>query len=124
MPSLQIRDLPEPLHRLLQHRAQAHRRSISQQALVDLETIAGDDGRERRRVVLDRIARRGPLTTALAADQTVEALIHADRERDGSRLRSRCLGCRATGPRGSHRCCHGGPDPRGGSSDGTRVDAQ
>jgi hypothetical protein len=29
MPSLQIRDLPEPLHRLLQHRAQAHKRSLS-----------------------------------------------------------------------------------------------
>ena len=43
MPSLQIRDLPEPLHRLLQHRAQAHKRSISQQALVDLEAIAGED---------------------------------------------------------------------------------
>jgi plasmid stability protein len=37
MPSLQIRDLPEPLHRLLQHRAQAQKRSLSQQALVDLE---------------------------------------------------------------------------------------
>jgi plasmid stability protein len=85
MPSLQIRDLPEPLHRLLQHRAQAHKRSISQQALVDLEAIAGDDARERRRLVLDRIARRGPLTSAmasaLAGDQTPEALIRADRER-------------------------------------------
>jgi plasmid stability protein len=57
MPSLQIRDLPEPLHRLLQHRAQAHKRSISQQALVDLEAIA------------------------LSGDQTAEALIRADRER-------------------------------------------
>jgi plasmid stability protein len=37
MPSLQIRDLPEPLHRLLQHRAQTHKRSLSQQALADLE---------------------------------------------------------------------------------------
>ncbi|WP_216922891.1 hypothetical protein [Synechococcus sp. CCAP 1479/9] len=77
MPSLQIRDLPEPLHRLLQHRAQAHKRSLSQQALVDLEAIAGEDGRESRRLVLDRIARRGPL----AGDQTPEALIRADRER-------------------------------------------
>ncbi|MFY8149436.1 MAG: FitA-like ribbon-helix-helix domain-containing protein [Prochlorococcaceae cyanobacterium] len=85
MPSLQIRDLPEPLHRLLQHRAQVHKRSISQQALVDLETIAGDDARERRRQVLDRIAQRGPVTsalaTALAGDQKPEALIRADRER-------------------------------------------
>jgi len=81
MPSLQIRDLPEPLHRLLQDRAQAHKRSISQQALVDLEAISGDDARGRRRLVLDRIARRGPLATALAGNQTPDALIRADRER-------------------------------------------
>jgi plasmid stability protein len=81
MPSLQIRDLPEPLHRLLQHRAQAHKRSLSQQALADLEAVAGVDRRERRREVLDRIARRGPLHPALAWDQTPEDLIRADRER-------------------------------------------
>ena len=81
MPSLQIRDLPEPLHRLPQHRAQAHKRSLSQQALADLEAIAGVDRRERRREVLDRIARRGPLDPALAWDQTSEDLIRADRER-------------------------------------------
>lgn len=85
MPSLQIRDLPEPLHRLLQHRAQAHKRSLSQQALADLEAIAGGDSRERRRQVLDRIAQRAPLspalTAALSGNQAPEALIRADRER-------------------------------------------
>ena len=69
MPSLQIRDLPEPLHRLLQHRAQAHKRSLSQQALADLEAVTGVDRRERRREVLDRIARRGPQHAAIAWDQ-------------------------------------------------------
>lgn len=43
MASLQIRDLPDPLHRLLQQRASAHKRSLSQQALADLEAIAGGD---------------------------------------------------------------------------------
>ena len=85
MPSLQIRDLPEPLHRLLQHRAQAHKRSLSQQALADLEALAGGDGRERRRQVLDRIARRGPLSPSLqvtlSGDLAPEQLIRADRER-------------------------------------------
>ncbi|MFI0403525.1 MAG: FitA-like ribbon-helix-helix domain-containing protein [Cyanobium sp.] len=79
--ALQIRDLPEPLHRLLQHRAQAHKRSLSQQALADLEAIAGGDPRERRRQVLDRIAQRGPLSPALRADLEPEELIRADRER-------------------------------------------
>ena len=81
MPSLQIRDLPEPLHRLLQHRAQTHKRSLSQQALADLEAIAGGDPRERRRQVLDRLSRRGPITSALTTDPTPEDLIRADRER-------------------------------------------
>lgn len=81
MPSLQIRDLPEPLHRLLQHRARAHKRSLSQQALADLEAVAGGDQRQRRREVLDRIERRGPLQPAVAWDQTPEDLIRADRGR-------------------------------------------
>jgi len=80
MPSLQIRDLHEPLHRLLQHRAQAPKRSLSQQALADLEAIAGGDPRERRQV-LDRIARRGTLAPALSGDLAPEELIRADRER-------------------------------------------
>ena len=37
MPSLQIRDLPEPLHRLLQRRTRAYKRRLSQQALADRE---------------------------------------------------------------------------------------
>jgi plasmid stability protein len=85
MPSLQIRDMPEPLHRLLQYRAQAHKRSLSQQALVDLEAINGGDPRERRCQVLDRIARRGPIepspTEILNRGQALEDLIRADRER-------------------------------------------
>lgn len=81
MPSLQIRDLPEPLHRLLLHRAHAHKRSLSQQALADLEAIVGGDPRERRRQVLDRIARRGRLPVTRAWTQTPEELIRADRER-------------------------------------------
>jgi plasmid stability protein len=37
MPSLQIRDLPEPLHQQLQQRARQQNRSLSQQALTELE---------------------------------------------------------------------------------------
>jgi len=81
MPSLQIRDLPEPLHRLLLNRAQAHKRSLSQQALADLEAVAGGDPRDRRRAVLDRIAQRGPLQPTVAWAQTPEDLIRADRNR-------------------------------------------
>jgi hypothetical protein len=81
MPSLQIRDLPEPLHRLLLHRAQAHKRSLSQQALADLEAVAGGDPIQRRRAVLDRIAQRGPMQPSVGSAQTPEELIRADRDR-------------------------------------------
>jgi plasmid stability protein len=81
LPSLQIRDLPEPLHRLLQRRANAHKRSPSQQALADLEAVAGGDPIQRRRAVLDRLAQRAALHPSLDWAQTPEDLIRADRER-------------------------------------------
>ena len=62
-------------------RAQTNKRSLSQQALADLEAIACGDPRERRRQVLNRLSRRGPITPALSADPTPEDLIRADRER-------------------------------------------
>ncbi len=81
MPSLQIRDLPEPLHRLLQRRAQAHKRSLSQQALADLETLAGGDPRRRRREALERIEQRCKQGEPLPWHQSPEELIRADRDR-------------------------------------------
>ena len=81
MPSLQIRDLPEPLHRLLQRRARAHKRSLSQQALADLETQAGGDPRLRRRAALERIEQRWSQSPPLKWPQSPEDLIRADRER-------------------------------------------
>lgn len=81
MPSLKIRDLPEPLHTLLQRRARAHKRSLSQQALADLEALAGGDPRQRRQQALERIAQRWQQQPALQWPQSPEALICADRER-------------------------------------------
>ena len=81
MPSLQIRDLPEPLHRLLQRRAQAHKRSLSQQALADLETLAGGDPRLRRRAAPERIEQRSRERLPLQWVQSPEELIRADRDR-------------------------------------------
>jgi len=52
MATLQIRDLPDPLHQMLQLRARKHHRSLSQQALSDLQQACGGDGRERRRQAL------------------------------------------------------------------------
>ena len=46
MATLQIRDLPDPLHQLLQLRARRHHRSLSQQALADLQVLADERGRQ------------------------------------------------------------------------------
>jgi plasmid stability protein len=81
MPSLQIRDLPEPLHRLLQRRARLHKRSLSQQALADLEALAGGDPRQRRQQALERIEQRWQQRPALHWPEAPEALIRADRDR-------------------------------------------
>ena len=81
MPSLQIRDLPEPLHQLLQRRARAHKRSLAQQALHDLEQLAGGDPRQRRAAALARIATRWRDQSPPSWRQTPEELIRADRER-------------------------------------------
>jgi hypothetical protein len=81
MPSLQIRDLPELPPPAAAPCPGPQARSLSQQVSADLEAIAGGDPRQRRRQVLDRIARRGPLAPALSGDLAPEELIRADRER-------------------------------------------
>jgi plasmid stability protein len=81
MATLQIRDLPDPLHQILQLRARRNRRSLSQQALSDLQQACGGDLRERRRQALTELA-------ALAREEETQpfapspgALIRQDRER-------------------------------------------
>jgi len=81
MPSLQIRDVPEPLHRLLQRRATLNKRSLSQQTLIDLEALVGGDPRRRRLQALERIALHWQGREPLVWEQTPEDLIRADRER-------------------------------------------
>jgi plasmid stability protein len=47
MATLQIRNLPDPLHQLLQLRARRNHRSLSQQALADLQALADERGSQR-----------------------------------------------------------------------------
>ena len=53
MPSLQIRDLPEHLYEILAEKARRNRRSLAQQATVELEKMVEAEARSRR---LDTIA--------------------------------------------------------------------
>lgn len=78
---LQIRDLSEPLHRLLQRRAREHKRSLAQQALSDLEAAAGGDPRQRRQRALDRIQQRWQQRRPLEWSPSPEVLIREDRNR-------------------------------------------
>lgn len=81
MPSLQIRDCPEPLHQLLQLRARRHHRSLSQQALADLQHACGGDPRERRRLALEQLKAMAEQRLAPHFDPSPEDLIRQDRSR-------------------------------------------
>lgn len=79
MPSLQIRDMPDDVYQALAFRAERARRSLAQQAIVELREAMGIAGGRQR--VLDRvrgrIADRGPRDLR----PEPEALVRADRER-------------------------------------------
>ncbi|WP_236550714.1 hypothetical protein [Cyanobium sp. Copco_Reservoir_LC18] len=66
---------------MLKCRASAQKCSHSQQALADLEAMAGGDPRQRRRLALGRIAERWQQWQALSWEETPESLIRCDRER-------------------------------------------
>ena len=81
MPSLQVRELPEPMFQKLKAEAERQHRSLAQQAVVTLERGLGqaEDPRSRRRRVLDGIA-GGPLIDADSLPDPA-ALIREDRGR-------------------------------------------
>ncbi len=81
MSSLQIRDMPEPLHQLLQQRARRHNRSLSQQALCDLEQASGGNPRERRLAALERLEALAAAGCGRPFQPTPEQLIRVDRDR-------------------------------------------
>ena len=79
MATLQIRDLPDPLHQLLQQRARLHHRSLSQQALVDLQQACGGDPRKRRRKALADLLALANEQARRPFDPVPEELISQDR---------------------------------------------
>ena len=81
MPSLQIRKMPDPLRQLLQLRARQHRRSLSQQALNDLQQACGGDHRERRRQAVADLQALARQENLAPFDPTPEELIRQDRSR-------------------------------------------
>lgn len=84
MTTLQIRQMPKPLYALLSFRAERAHRSLTQQAVIELQRALGADGPSRRRQVLDAIQRRleQPREATAAVDvATLDQWLRADRER-------------------------------------------
>ena len=77
--SLQIRDLPGPLHQMLQLRARQHHRSLNQQALSDLQLACGGDPRERRRKAIADLHALASQKGVLEFDPYPEDLIRLNR---------------------------------------------
>lgn len=81
MPSLQIRDLPEHLYEILADKARRNRRSLAQQATVELERMVEAEARTRR---LDTVS---TLRAQLEADGTQDTkldpvkVVREDRDR-------------------------------------------
>jgi hypothetical protein len=80
MPSLQIRDLPVAVYNHLLRRAQLHRRSLAQQAIVDLTSVAQADRVECRRAALAHWRAR-LVRPSIVLEQSPEDMIRADRDR-------------------------------------------
>ena len=82
MPSVQVRDLPDPIYRKLSDRARHEHRNLSQQVTAMLAEALGaaSDPRERRRNLMKRL-REQPLASNLEAMEPPEKLIREDRER-------------------------------------------
>lgn len=78
MATLQIRDIPDDVYDSVAAAARAEQRSLSQQAVVELRRALNlDSSDERRRAVLDYLARSG---RRLPEDAPApEALIREDR---------------------------------------------
>lgn len=67
MPGLLIKELPKDLHRKLKARAAAHRRSLSSEAIVILETALHDRSGPPTLAEIDQLRTRGrqPLTQSV-----------------------------------------------------------
>jgi plasmid stability protein len=82
MPSLQVRDLPDPIYRKLAAEAEKEHRSLAQQAVAVLAKGLGvtEDARERRRRILDQM-QKSPIKMSGKKPLNPVGLIREDRDR-------------------------------------------
>lgn len=80
MPSLQIRDMPEEIYEALDERAKKARRSLAQQAIVELGDVGLDEAAStRKEETISRLRARPHRRKALGKDAV--AVVREDRER-------------------------------------------
>jgi antitoxin FitA len=79
MPSLQIRDLPEDVYDALAERGRRERRSLAQQAVVELSQMPELERRRTREALIDQL-RKAPKVVSKGALDPVR-LIREDRQR-------------------------------------------
>ncbi|BBO86512.1 hypothetical protein DSCO28_70780 [Desulfosarcina ovata subsp. sediminis] len=82
MPSLQVRELPEPIYRRLQEEARKERRNFAQQAIVTLAKGLGlnDNPKQRRAAVLKDI-KENPVVLSVPDLIDPVSLVREDRDR-------------------------------------------
>ena len=80
LPSLQIRELPQDVYDALASRARAERRSLAQQAIVELRRMPELVARERRRGALEEIRANWKRRSAAPSASPTD-LIREDRGR-------------------------------------------
>ncbi len=81
MPTLQIRNLPVEIYEALMVRAKAQRRSLAQQAVVELEKMPELRARNRRLAVIREIRQRLRQADLRSDLPAPEDLLREDRER-------------------------------------------
>jgi len=81
MPSLQIRDLPDAIYRVLSLKARRERRSLARQAVIELERMSDIEIQDRRLQALsdlrERIQREGETQVSMSPAE----IVREDRER-------------------------------------------
>jgi hypothetical protein len=81
MGSLQIRELPVDVYDALSERARRERRSLAQQAVVELRRMPELIARERRLAVVEELRRALRAAPQKRFTVAPEALVREDRER-------------------------------------------
>ena len=80
MPSLQIRDLPDAIYRVLSLKARRERRSLAQQAVIELERMSEIEARNRRLEALCDLRKRIQREGEKAVSRSPAEIVREDRD--------------------------------------------